>query len=235
MRAKNYSKSRGFTLVELMIVVAIIGVLAALAIYGVRRYLASSKTSEAKNTIGAISRGATAAFERETTSSEAPAEGASSTATNHTLCASATAVPDTIAKVKGTKYQPKTGNGTDFESGNTRTGWKCLKFGLTQPHYYQYRYTKDGGAKGGDSMAPEEAPTAGGGGGGTMGSMGAGDGESTKNNSSAKCEKDCYEASARGDLDGDGATSLFARTGQINTTTFQLRASTQIYIFEEYE
>ncbi|MFP6684876.1 MAG: hypothetical protein VB934_09190 [Polyangiaceae bacterium] len=40
-----------------MIVVAIIGVLAALAIYGVRKYLPHSKTSEAKQTVGAITRG----------------------------------------------------------------------------------------------------------------------------------------------------------------------------------
>ena len=38
----------GFTLVELMIVVAIVGVLAVLAVYGVRKYIANAKTAEAK-------------------------------------------------------------------------------------------------------------------------------------------------------------------------------------------
>jgi type IV pilus assembly protein PilA len=124
-----------------MIVVAIIGVLAALAIYGVRRYLASAKTSEAKNTIGAIARASSAAYERENAASEEIAEGSNSTSASHSLCGTATTVPATVPK--GTKYQPKTTNGQDYDSGNMTTGWKCLKFSMTQPHYYQYQYSKD--------------------------------------------------------------------------------------------
>ena len=49
--AKN---SKGFTLIELMIVVAIIGILAAIAIPNFLRYQLKSKTAEAKTNIGAI-------------------------------------------------------------------------------------------------------------------------------------------------------------------------------------
>lgn len=53
MRKFN-SKLKGFTLIELMIVVAIIGILAAIAIPNFIRYQLRSKTSEARTNLGGI-------------------------------------------------------------------------------------------------------------------------------------------------------------------------------------
>ena len=58
------SSRRAFTLVELLIVVAIIGVMSALALVGYRKYLNTAQSSEAKGVIMSI-RGAQEAYKSE--------------------------------------------------------------------------------------------------------------------------------------------------------------------------
>jgi len=58
---------KGFTLIELMIVVAIIGILAAIAIPNFLKFQAKSKQSEAKSNLGAIFTGQTSYFGEQNT------------------------------------------------------------------------------------------------------------------------------------------------------------------------
>jgi hypothetical protein len=165
--------------------VPVMGVLAALAIHGVRRYLVSAKSAEAKNTIGAIGRAMVSSYEA-----------------NGALCGPVVPVPAAVPS--GRKYQPSIAAGQDFQQGTATDGWTCLKFSMTQPMYYQYDVRIGGGYKGTARGGPDPGP-------------------------------DGLEISAEGDLDGDGITSLFIRTGKVDAASKRVVLATELTIIDEME
>lgn len=192
-------KNKGFTLIELMIVVAILGILAAIAIPAMSKYMKRAKTSEAKVQIAKMFDSASAYFLEEhvaastadlavLTATGASAGGA--TAALH-FCPTKSGAPDGDADSALTPtVKCSTGEGGRCDPGGSGTAkylltewttngvWAGLSFAMEQPHYYQYQFVGKNASTGYGSCT--------------------------------------FHASAEGDLDGDGNNSKFQRRGAAN-------------------
>jgi len=123
---KLLSKKEGFTLIELMIVVAIIGILAAIAIPAFINYVKRSKTSEAGANLKAMFQGAAAYYEAENWGQGMVTAGGTAAASTHCT------VPDagqSTTPSDAKKVIDWTGEAAAFTSVN---------FAPADPLYYDY-------------------------------------------------------------------------------------------------
>jgi prepilin-type N-terminal cleavage/methylation domain-containing protein len=127
-------KSGGFTLVELMIVVAIIGILAAVAIPAFTRYVKKSRTSEAVGHLNKEWAGSLTYYESDHVT------------TGGTMLPKQFPGPSAETANGGTACGCSTGGrcaGGD-SVWNTDPVWLALNFSLPDPHNYLPEYVSDG-------------------------------------------------------------------------------------------
>lgn len=110
----------GFTLVELMIVVVILGILAAVAIPAFSRYIKRSKSAEAAGNIAKI-------YQGQVTYYQSSADRSNTSSFVNQVGLSPAAVPTAGAK-----------HAANAAFWGANTNWVAIGFGLDAPHYYSY-------------------------------------------------------------------------------------------------
>lgn len=131
------TRKYGFTLIELMIVVAILGVLAAVAIPSFLNYMKRAKTTEATLGVDKIYEGAVVYF-----TSEQLTGSTAVTPIRFALPSNTGPTPSSIS----TDYYP-----SDWQPNNV---WNALAFGMEERFYYRYQFVQscNGRCSSGDNM-----------------------------------------------------------------------------------
>lgn len=131
---RNWGRQSGFTLVELMIVVAIIGALATVAVISFQKYMKRARVTEAPPNLKMIFDGAKGYFEKG-----ASIQRGTNDFNKHKF-PSNTPITPSLRCCKQPGGVCEDSSGTNW----THDTWMALGFEISDPHRFRYRFRQSG-------------------------------------------------------------------------------------------